>query len=160
MRERHVSLPVAQVCRTWFQAHARLGHASVLTPRIVNAVGEELKFTKLSFTYGTENEIEGQKQAAATVAVDADLTKIQQLTREIQNIEAQISNNAPTVNNEMRARLTSLKSQRSDLIRQRQVRAYQQYSQSRRDGQAAAQTGGTGTQTVVDPLSGTQFGPQ
>ncbi len=107
-----------------------------------------------------QSRIEGQKQAAATVAVDADLTKIQQLTREIQNIEAQISNNAPTVNNEMRARLTSLKSQRSDLIRQRQVRAYQQYSQSRRDGQAAAQTGGTGTQTVVDPLSGTQFGPQ
>jgi hypothetical protein len=107
-----------------------------------------------------QSRIEGQRQAGTAPVVDSDLAKIQQLTREIQNIEAQVSNNAPTVNNEMRARLTALKSQRADLIRQRQVRAYQQYSQSRREGQAAAQTGGTGTQTVVDPLSGTEFGPQ
>lgn len=100
-----------------------------------------------------QSRIEGQKQAGSAPAVDAELAKIQQLTREIQNIEAQIRNNAPTVNNEMRSRLTALKSQRADLIRQRQVRAYQQYSQSRREGQTAAQTGGTTGQTVVDPLS-------
>ncbi len=118
------------------------------------------KKTVSAYQEYAQSRIEGQRQAGTAPAVDADLAKIQQLTREIQNIEAQISNNAPTVNNEMRARLTALKSQRADLIRQRQVRAYQQYSQSRREGQAAAQTGGTTGQTVVDPLSGTQFGPQ
>jgi hypothetical protein len=108
-----------------------------------------------------QSRIEGQRQAGTAQtapAVDSELAKIQQLTREIQNIEAQIRNNAPTVNNEMRARLTSLKSQRSDLIRQRQVRAYQEYSQSRREGQAAAQTGGTAGQTVVDPLADMEDG--
>jgi hypothetical protein len=105
-----------------------------------------------------QSRIEGQKPAASAPAVDSELAKIQQLTREIQNIEAQIRNNAPTVNNEMRARLTALKSQRSELIRQRQVRAYQEYSQSRRDGQAAAQGGGTAGQTVVDPLADMEEG--
>jgi hypothetical protein len=103
---------------------------------------------------------EGQKQAGAAPVVDANLAKIQQLTREIRNIEAQMSNNAPTVSSELRARLTALKSQRADLIRQRQNRAYREYGQSRRDGQATAQTGGTTGQTVVDPLSSSEFGPQ
>ncbi len=95
-----------------------------------------------------QSRIEGEKLAKETA-------QLQQLTRDIQAIEAQIRNNAPTVNNEMRARLTALKSQRSDLIRQRQVRAYKQ---SRSEGQAAAQTGGTTGQTVVDPLADMEEG--
>ncbi len=106
--------------------------------------------TRSAYHEYAQSRIEGEKLVKETA-------QLQQLTRDIQTIEAQIKNNTPTVTNEMRARLTALKSQRSDLIRQRQVRAYKQ---SRSEGQAAAQTGGTGTQTVVDPLSGSQFGPQ
>lgn len=97
-----------------------------------------------------QSRIEGQRQAetaagTAAPAVDAEQARLQQLTREIQNIEAQIRNNAPTVNNEMRARLTALKSERSDLIRQRQTRAYK--------ASRAAQSGGTSGEQVVDPLA-------
>lgn len=105
--------------------------------------------------YG-QSRAEGQRQAGVAPAVDAQVARLQQLTKDIQNIEAQISNNAPTVTSELRARLVSLKAERSDLIRQRQTRAYQEYSQSRREGQASAQTGSTVTETVVDPLATTE----
>ncbi len=58
----------------------KIKDTSILTPRIVNAVGEDLNFTNVSFFYGDGKKIDGQKQISKGInktigALEAGLLK-------------------------------------------------------------------------------------
>ncbi|MBY0385712.1 hypothetical protein K2X05_11200 [bacterium] len=82
---------------------------------------------KITNTYKeyADSRIAGQNQSSAT-SQDAEALKLQKMTKEIQSLEAQLKNNAPSNSNELKAKIAALKSQRSELIRQRQTRLYKE----------------------------------
>jgi uncharacterized small protein (DUF1192 family) len=69
-----------------------------------------------------DSRIAGQSQSAKTTQ-DVDALKVQKLTDQIISLEAQLKNNAPSVMNvnEVKARISQLKSERAKLMESAQV---------------------------------------
>lgn len=105
-----------------------------------------------------DSRIAGQKQSTTQ---DAEAIKLQNLTKEIQSLEAQLKNNAPSVMNvnELKAKIAALKSERSELIRQRQTRLYKQSLEAQDDLETVDPTTGQNT-TSQKSYQAPRVGPQ